>query len=563
VQLQHSFHLKEEWRVEACLIGDSGILSIHTGGKLWVSDTMANQAAYTGLILRSDSSGQAEIVQPSRGVKASVLRYFTEDTWHHFSTPVKAALTGVFTGMWLLPFDEPGGGWGNYIGQTGMILQPAKGYATWSSSAHTGNHTIFLFGELNRGKISTPSLSRLGPDPLYAGFNFIGNPYPATIHWDRLSGLDREGLDDALYVYDAHQRNYQTWVNGRGINRASPQIGPMQGFFVRVSEDSLAGSFGFMQDACVPALAAVSDEAPSLRIRVERAGAAFFDETLLTFDANHHSGFDPHQDAVKLLGKQAEVPQVYTLAGDSSSIPLAIHNMGRFLNPAQIPLGFIPGQDTAFVLRVQKDGLNANASIVLEDRFSQTFSDLSTDSLYAFSADSADTAFRFLLHIDPVGFAGRVHYHNAAASAIPGARLYLHSGNGPDTVLFETTSNGDFVFPFADTGRYQLFIRAEDVIEGAAVNAVDALMLMRYLHGFGSLDSLQMAAADMNGDGLIDSTDVQDILFRFAGLKPSLPGGSWVLEELDVQVQYQDIQGLSLRGILRGDMNRSWLPWRP
>lgn len=563
VQLRHSFNLNDAWHIKGCFIGDSGLLRVETGGKLWVSDTMANTAGYNGLILRSDSSGQAEVVQPCKGVKATVLRYFPEDTWQHFSTPVKAALTGVFTGMWLLPFDEPGGGWGNYIGQTGMILQPAKGYATWSSSAYTGNHTIFLFGELNHGDIPAPALSRQGPDPLYAGFNFIGNPYPATIHWDNLNGMARTGLDDALYVYDADQRNYLTWVNGRGINSAGPQIGPMQGFFVRVSENHLSGSIGFLPEAVSPPVAAVESNAPSLRLRVERTGAPYFDESLLTFDANHQAAFDPQQDAAKLLGNQAEVPQIYSLTDDSASIPLAIHNLGRFLDPVHIPLCFIPGEDSSFVLRFQKDSLNANTSIILEDRFKQVFSDISSDSLYAFSADSADSAYRFLLHIDPVGFSGRIHYHNPMASAIPGSRLWMKLGSTNDSLLLETTSAGDFVFPFADTGIYHLDPRAEEVNKGGAVNAVDALRLMRYLYGLDSLDSLQMAAADMNGDGQIDSTDVQNILFYFSDLWQGSPEAGWVLESLDVHVQYQDIQALQLRGILRGDVNRSWLPYSP
>lgn len=563
VHLQHPFSLNELWHIKACFIGDSGILAVETGGKLWVSDTMANAAAYNGLILRSDSSGQAEVVQPSKGVKATILRYLPEDTWHHFSTPVKAALTGVFTGMWLLPFDEPGGGWGNYIGQTGMILQPAKGYAAWSSSAYTGNHTIFLFGELNQGDIPAPSLSRQGPDPHYAGFNFIGNPYPATIHWDNMNGLDRYGLDDAVYVYDANQRNYQTWVNGRGINRADPRIGPMQGFFVRVSENNLSGSIRFWPEAVSPPLATPDRNAPSLRMRVERSAAPYFDESLLTFDANHQAAFDPHQDAAKLLGNQAEVPQLYSLTNDSGSIRLAIQNLGRFLDPVQIPLCFIPGEDSSFVLRFQKDRLNANTSIVLEDKFMQAFTNLSSDSVYAFAADSADSAYRFLLHIDPVGFSGRIHYHNPVASAIPGSLLWMKLGSTNDSLIMETTSAGDFVFPFADTGVYHLNAKVGEVNQGGAVNAVDALRLMRYLHGLDSLDSLQIAAADMNEDGQIDSTDVQSILYHFSELLPGSSEAGWILENLDVHVQYQDIQAIKLRGIIRGDVTRSWVPIDP
>lgn len=566
VMIDHMVDLYGRDTLESLTVNANADIDIHPGAGLTVSGLLVSIPGQPGIILRSDSSSSGSLIHSTPGVAATILHYLTADTWHHFSTPVSTALTGIFSGLWLLPYNEPAGTWGNYITQTGMLLTPARGYATWSSSAYTGNHTLYVLGLMNQGDVTSPVLTNSAADPIYRGFNFTGNPYPSGIDWEA-DGWVRTNIGSALYVYDAQRQNYRTYVNGTGVNGGNRYIAPMQGFFVRVRPEQASGLIGF-SDATrehpplQPPGAGSVPELPSIALRAENPVTGFYDETRLNFGGSWAPGNDPLRDATKLFSGSANVPQLWSLTPDSSQIPMAINHLGDFLDPVAIPLCFQPQSGGSFRLSLQEiNSIGSGTSLILEDLINQSNISLRDSNEILFSAQANDTTHRFLLHINPTGFSGRLVYHKSGLPGLEGAGIQVIPDiPSIDTVRLSTTSGGVFVHPWPDTGSYILQANLPAVADKGSVNAVDALLIARAQLGLHSLDSLQALAADVNGDGSIGTDDALMVARWFADLVPSFSAGEWRTERPEVKVQGQDVTGLLIKALLTGDVNGSYHP---
>lgn len=73
------------------------------------------------------------------------------------------------------------------------------------------------------------------------GWNLVPNPYQATLHWNG-TGILKNNVDDAVYIWDSQNQRYASFVNGMSVNGEEPLIAPGQSFFVKAS-----GSGGFIQ----------------------------------------------------------------------------------------------------------------------------------------------------------------------------------------------------------------------------------------------------------------------------------------------------------------------------
>lgn len=558
VKLRHHLFLDSLKQVFGLQVDQDGEINIKVEGALTVHDTIVNDVGNLGIILRSDSTGTASLIHHNQDINAVILKYFSADTWHHFSTPTKSNLTGVFYGMWLLPYDEQSGGWGNYIGSAGMILEPMKGYAAWSSSASTGNHTIFMGNRMNQGSMVSEVLTRSNNDPYYDGFNFTGNPYPSGMDWEAQQGISRQNLDNAIYAYDAKKRTYSTLVNNISVNGGSRYLPPTQGFFVRVSEGSTQGRLS-VDDGCRVHYQYQDHRQDTatfayVKFIIRSDSTGYGDEIAICFDGSYEPSFTPEKDAFKLIGTSREVPQIWSLGGDSLDKPMAINNLGLFLQPSSIPLEIKPGHNTTFRIEISdRKKINANTELFLEDIQDSVSVNLN-DTVYHFSADTSDDPSRFMLHIDPTGFAGRLQYGNDSLHPMPEGWV---RSIGKDTAHLNTDKNGGFALPFADTGRYILQGFTNATWTEGAVNAVDALLILRHINGLVTMDSLAEGAADVNRDGHLDSTDARLVAQRFADINPIFTAPDWTIESKCIRLKFIDIEGIRLRGLQTGDVNAS------
>lgn len=74
--------------------------------------------------------------------------------------------------------------------------------------------------------------------PADDGFNFLANPFPATIDWDAATGWTRNNIDNAVYVWDNCNSLYTSHAGSVSINGGSRYISEGQGFWVQTTAAS-------------------------------------------------------------------------------------------------------------------------------------------------------------------------------------------------------------------------------------------------------------------------------------------------------------------------------------
>ena len=70
-------------------ITDDASLTLTAGSSLTVTGTVTNDAGTTGLVIKSDATGDASYRGPA--AQSTVERYLTASAWHLLSSPVAAA----------------------------------------------------------------------------------------------------------------------------------------------------------------------------------------------------------------------------------------------------------------------------------------------------------------------------------------------------------------------------------------------------------------------------------------------------------------------------------------
>lgn len=113
-------------------------------------------------------------------------------------------------------------------------LDPGVGTMIYMAA---GTHQIDLYGRIEKGNHDLPVSYTDNGTPTTDGWNLVANPYPCTIDWDSGSWT-KTNLDDAIYVYDAANQVYMTYINGVGNNGGSQYIAPGQAFWVKANAAS-------------------------------------------------------------------------------------------------------------------------------------------------------------------------------------------------------------------------------------------------------------------------------------------------------------------------------------
>jgi hypothetical protein len=194
------------------------------------------------------------------------------------------------------------------------------------------------------------------------------------------------------------------------------------------------------------------------------------------------------------------------------------------------------GNATGFIIERKIDSISTFSIIGKTGQNLTTFTDNAVKSLLTYgqhtlyyrvraydgtdtSAYSNEVTIQRLVSLPKVY--GKILYANSVLKPFSGLTLILQelaTGN-----LFTLTSNdtGYYQTPGIDTGKY--VIRIQNLNSWVGVDATDALMISNYYLGIQSFDSLQLSAADVNNDGLVNSTDAMLVLKRFISIINSFP----------------------------------------
>lgn len=153
---------------------------------------------------------------------------------------------------------------------------------------------------------------------------------------------------------------------------------------------------------------------------------------------------------------------------------------------------------------------------------------------------------------------GSVHYASTTLTPLYDSTfVHLVPMNPPGPVITDTVDlTGFYEFVNPAPGSYVLMASSSRHWKG--VNATDAMKAMQHYVGMIQLTGLKAKAADVNGDGWINSLDALLIARRFVGQINSFPVGDWIFEDFQLQINTSQSLFQNIPGIIAGDTDGSY-----
>jgi hypothetical protein len=425
--------------------------NLATGGQ---SFTLLSTADGTALI---DNSGG--MVTGNGTMQRAVTSSITGPAYRHFSSPVASAsfsslstasftptfntaYNGSATPSAVSPFptvfgyDESrvGTATSNYgafdkgwfsPASAADVMTPTRGYTVNAPAA-----TVAFTGTFNNAAQASGALNR-GTDA-DAGWQLLGNPYPAPLDWNTVTPAQRPGMDAAMYVYQStgqYAGTYRSYANGIG---ASPLIVAGSGYFVRVSTAGTPGAVNLTNANRVTTFGpqpvfgrGTADARPQLHLTLSNASLS--DDAFLYLENGATTAIEPAFDATKLPN-----PTGLDVALLSGSTPLAINGLAPLgATEVVVPLALRVPQAGSFTFEVADLANFGNATVYLRDAATGTQQLLTTGTRYAFmlAAATAGTG-RFSIVLRPANVTATKVELNAASVSI-----YPNPARGRFTVL--------------------------------------------------------------------------------------------------------------------------------
>ncbi|MDO9153884.1 MAG: hypothetical protein Q7U47_09300, partial [Paludibacter sp.] len=398
-------------------------LKVAAGTQLSVTGTIDNLAGNTGLILHSNASGSASLVQSTANVHATVERYVSGDaeTWHFLSAPVSGqSISGSWlpsgtysngTGYDMYTWYEPNHCWIYQLNTSSAInwdtVHPESNFVSgrgYLYSVQEAAPTKEFAGYLNNGTVGFP-LTNSSIDPELKGFNMVGNPYPSSVDWKADSGFTRDMLKLSgggynIWIWNPEANNYGVYNSAdptdNGTNSVGRYIAPMQGFFV---QDSIAGNFEFKNAAQVHTGASAWKSKPfkiantNIQVTVQSDAGKGSDEVKLVF------GYAKNENvAQKMFSHEKTAPSLYLPDAQKS---YSIRYLTDTVANPKAELSFKAGNAGNFTLKCIADETRFGV-IYLEDKLTATIHNLSTNNQYSFKATSDQSPARFVLHFGKI-----------------------------------------------------------------------------------------------------------------------------------------------------------------
>lgn len=332
-------------------------------------------------------------------------------------------------------------------------LDVSRGYAVTA----TGGQRLAFRGTLTSGDYASRVLLRTGgnyPGMADAGWQLLGNPYPAPLDYSRVAPADRAGLNAACYTFESTSSTagtYHAYVNGIG----NPIIASGQGFFVRVHRDPSAGNPSSIATLYFRDAQRVTDYATQVPVRRGLAGTAPLvqldlrgasgpaDTFYVYSDAGATAGFDAAYDAEKLSNSTGLNLASVASTGEA----LAIDGRLAFGAGTAVPLTvYVPGAGTYTLSAAALANMPAGADPYLTDMASHQVMNLRQQPTYAFAVTAAQAATgligRFFLQVSAQAPPALTSLSPASGAA--GSTLVINGTNlsGTTAIIFAgSTSN--------------------------------------------------------------------------------------------------------------------------
>lgn len=317
----------ETINVHNLTIAPGAVLS-HSGGTLNVSGLFHLQSSSDVNASYINTGGVLNATPDSIRVDQVISNI---DLTYIISSPTNSSTAANFGAYFpLYRYDNPTDTWE----AISSAMTPGLGYRMW-----TDDTMVSFTGSFNAGNIG---VSLLRTDGQGYGWNFVGNPYPASIDWTELNITEASSVENAFWMWLPTSRSYGSFSAATNIpiNISSSIIPSNHGFLVKVKQGLTSGSLEFLPSAQVAndAMYLKSASSKPLTSHFKLAGISaegFRDEFAVAFVDGAVEGVDRY-DMEKRFANQRHLFELFSLSGSLKSVINSVPNVGFI----EIPLGY-------------------------------------------------------------------------------------------------------------------------------------------------------------------------------------------------------------------------------
>ena len=325
----------------------------------------------------------------------------------YLGSPVSGATSNVFNAAGinrLWTYSETALAYNTEINDNTTALSPMQGCVVRLGANET---SIFTGGLLNTGDY-TSSLTRTGTTDSKRGYTLLSNPYPSYLDWSaayNAAVTSNANISSSIWyrsyggsmVFDTYNATGSVAISNSG-GTTTQYIPPMQAFWVYNPNDGTTGSLTFSNSMrshqSNGGLKSSTDFPAFVRLNLENDGA--IDQTVLYFDNNAAAGYDNFDSDKMMLANAA---QVYTFVDNKK---LAINGMKSVKANKQVPLTVEFPTAKSYSFNATEVAM-IEGIVLLEDRLTKVFQDLTMNPVYEFEAAAGTAADRFVVHFQANG----------------------------------------------------------------------------------------------------------------------------------------------------------------
>jgi hypothetical protein len=404
-------------------------------GTFDVSGNITNSHGVDGLIIKSTATGTGSMIVQGAIGSGTVERYTEDDRWYLLSPPAIQGVSPFLDYNKAIPYwqdlkddpntltdqyamaryDSPNNHWEAYFSDTnlgtggafaGVNLIAGVAYKAMTTQNSTNtNSTLYFKGDLNVGN---KSVAVNGDN----SWSCVGNPYTSAIRLNDPSSLTANFLDAnvdapntksidrnyaAIYYWDNTSKSYKI------INKSDPmeyaQVG--QGFFVkgRITNALIDFTPSMQIHQNANELKTATFAHPQIILNADFGTDKY--ATKIRFIEGMSSGLDVGYDAG--LFRAASGFALYTKLVEDNGVNFQLQCLPtNQYKDLVVPVGVDSKAAGEVVFSAVGTNLEAGCKMILEDRLTHTFTDLSTNTYKAAVVANTATADRFFLHTSDI-----------------------------------------------------------------------------------------------------------------------------------------------------------------
>lgn len=149
-------------------------------------------------------------------------------------------------------------------------------------------------------------------------------------------------------------------------------------------------------------------------------------------------------------------------------------------------------------------------------------------NLFKLMALVATITFMSTTQAQTVNVTGKYLYHNDSQSPLSGITVTLL--NQTNQVVATTVTNNDGTYLFTNVANGDYSVKASSDKPSLGYTMQDCFTVLMYLSGYMPLNSIQLLAADVDNNNVVDKRDLNLMLNSWSKKSASFPAGDWKFE---------------------------------